>query len=207
MSALVDPSSQIDGRELRSIRTRAAIVDAWLELMSEGDLAPTAKDVADRARIGLRTVFQHFSDMNALQRAACEQQINRVLDTTERVSPDLPLAERIDAVARTRARIWEDVTMLRRACERQEWLSADIQGFLTRWERATEELTRRVFATEFAQLSGKQCIIQSVDALLSWSTWNQLRHRRSLPVEEAISVLVGSVSTLLDLHRTSIVND
>jgi AcrR family transcriptional regulator len=204
MSALLDESMQIDGRELRSIRTRAAIIEAWLQLMSEGDLSPTAKDVADRARIGLRTVFQHFSDMNALHLAACDSFSERVLASVEGISSDLPLEERIDAVVRLRGRVWEDMTMLRRACERQEWLSAEIHSFLIEWERLSERQAARIFANEFAQLAHLHCIVHSVDTLLSWSAWNQLRQRRSLSVEEAISTVIGSVSALLNRHLTSI---
>src|SRR4051794_8789923 len=46
MSAVLELSTAIDGRWLRSIRTRAAIIDAWLELIETGDLSPTAKSVA-----------------------------------------------------------------------------------------------------------------------------------------------------------------
>src|SRR3954453_10138627 len=138
MSAVLDPPTQIDGRELRSIRTRAAIIEAWLELMSEGDLAPTAREVADRARIGLRTVFQHFSDMTALQVAASACFLDRAVMTVVPVTGELPLQERIERVVANRSRLFESVTMLRRACERQEWMSNEVQAIIHEWERIGE---------------------------------------------------------------------
>ena len=59
-------SETLDGRALRSERSREAIAAALFELVGEGNLEPTAQQVADRAHVGIRTVFRHFSDMEAL---------------------------------------------------------------------------------------------------------------------------------------------
>ena len=64
-----DPDSAAkkpDGRLLRSERSRQQIIDATQELVNEGVLVPTAQNVADRAEVGIRTVFRHFADMEAL---------------------------------------------------------------------------------------------------------------------------------------------
>ena len=37
-----------------------------LELVREGRIAPTAEEVAQRASVGLRTVFRRFKDMESL---------------------------------------------------------------------------------------------------------------------------------------------
>jgi len=199
MSAVLEQPTQIDGRELRSIRTRAAIIDAWLELMAEGDLAPTAKEVADRARIGLRTVFQHFSDMNVLQRAAGEEQLARLLPTAVHVSADLPLADRIETMVANRGHLFESVTLLRRSCERQEWVSPEIHDFIDDWEKLCSASTLRVFAPELSVMPFEKhdTVGAAVDAVLSWSTWNQLRRRRGLSVEESEAVMRRGLDALL----------
>ena len=56
----------LDGRVLRGEKSRESIVDALFELVGEGVLAPTAQQVAERAGVGLRSVFRHFSDMERL---------------------------------------------------------------------------------------------------------------------------------------------
>lgn len=55
-----------DGRTLRAERTRAAIIDAHMALMLEGDPQPTARRVAERAGVSLRTLWGHFADLEAL---------------------------------------------------------------------------------------------------------------------------------------------
>ena len=55
-----------DGRVRRSQRSGQAIVEALMELVGEGVLEPTAQQVAERAHVGIRTVFRRFSDMESL---------------------------------------------------------------------------------------------------------------------------------------------
>ena len=44
-----------------------------LELVNEGNLIPTAQQVSDRAGVGIRSVFRHFSDMESLYQVLGEQ--------------------------------------------------------------------------------------------------------------------------------------
>ena len=66
--AQVEPHIETDGRRLRAVRSRDQIVDAMLALVGEGDMNPSAAQVAERAQVGLRSVFRHFEDMDALYR-------------------------------------------------------------------------------------------------------------------------------------------
>ena len=58
--------SKIDGRQQRSERSRQQIIDAMRKLVEVGIYIPTAKQVADKAEVNIRTVFRHFSDMDKL---------------------------------------------------------------------------------------------------------------------------------------------
>ena len=57
-----------DGRHRRSMSSQRRIVQAMLELVAEGNIAPSADEVSDRAGVGRRSVFRHFSDMDSLYR-------------------------------------------------------------------------------------------------------------------------------------------
>src|SRR5580692_11820333 len=65
---MLDQVAEADGRRRRSQDSRARIVAAMLELTRAGDVAPSAEQVAERAQVGLRTVFRHFNDMDSLYR-------------------------------------------------------------------------------------------------------------------------------------------
>jgi TetR/AcrR family transcriptional regulator, regulator of autoinduction and epiphytic fitness len=205
MTSVADFTPGTDGRWMRSARTRVAIIDAWIELIQAGDLAPTAKSVADRARIGLRTIFQHFTDMNSLHGAAGEEFIMRLAPCATHIRGDLALAERVDLIIADRSRLFEAVTMVRRSCERQEWMSADVHGVIQRWERAGAQDTARVFATELDRLPAEHQMIQTlaINTVLSWSTWNHLRSRCVLSTEDARAVMMRSLTSLLPPVRHS----
>ena len=61
-----------DGRLLRSERSRQLIIEAIIELVDEGFLIPTAQQVAERAGVGIRSVFRHFDDMDSIFETANE---------------------------------------------------------------------------------------------------------------------------------------
>ena len=58
-----------DGRNLRSINSQKLIVDACIKLFKEGNLEPTAQQVADASGVGIRTVFRQFDEMENLFKA------------------------------------------------------------------------------------------------------------------------------------------
>ena len=61
-----------DGRKVRRHKNRHRIVAAMLELVRDGAISPGAEEVAERAGVGLRTVFRHFDDMESLYREMAE---------------------------------------------------------------------------------------------------------------------------------------
>lgn len=55
-----------DGRRARSLASRSRIIQAAVELVAAGDPNPSAVAVAERAGVGLRSVFRHFEDKEAI---------------------------------------------------------------------------------------------------------------------------------------------
>src|ERR1700723_3771814 len=68
----------VDGRIVRGHNNRRRIVAAMLELVRAGAISPSAEDVAERAGVGLRTVFRHFDDMDSLYREMAEAMRNEL---------------------------------------------------------------------------------------------------------------------------------
>ena len=58
--------TKIDGRRQRSSQSSDLIAQACIEIINEGNLNPTAKEVAKRAGVGTRTVFRQYEDMEDL---------------------------------------------------------------------------------------------------------------------------------------------
>jgi TetR/AcrR family transcriptional regulator of autoinduction and epiphytic fitness len=55
-----------DGRVARRLQNRDRILDALFELLRSGRVHPTLREVAERAGVTPRTLFNHFSDVGAL---------------------------------------------------------------------------------------------------------------------------------------------
>ena len=73
---------RIDGRRLRSERTRQLIIEAFLLLLREHTHMPTAVQIADRAGYSVRSVFQRFPDLHSLHVAATDFALGKALGTT-----------------------------------------------------------------------------------------------------------------------------
>src|SRR5207249_1361982 len=89
--------------------------DACLALVDEGDLRPSAVRISERAGVSVRSVFQHFDDMEALFTATSDRLGERIAPLQMTVDPDMPLDERIRTVVRQRAPMLEAITPFRRA--------------------------------------------------------------------------------------------
>src|SRR5712691_10994416 len=116
-----------DGRAARSHRTRRAIVDAMRSLHAEGDLRPTAPRLAERAGVSLRTVWQHFADMEALLLEAGRRDLEVLLQIVRPIAAELPLADRIARFADQRTRVHEQMTPGWRAARIQQPFSPELR--------------------------------------------------------------------------------
>src|SRR5258706_15279415 len=68
---------RVDGRRLRSERTRQLIIEAFLSLLRETAQMPTAVQIAERAGYSVRSVFERFPDLTALRMAATDCSLAR----------------------------------------------------------------------------------------------------------------------------------
>ena len=166
-----------DGRTLRSLRTREAIVDATIGLLEEGDLRPTAPRVAERAGVSVRSVFQHFDDLETLHASVAERLVDRVAVLVLPVPPDLPLAERLDRFVHQRVLLLEVVTPIRRAADVHGPFSREITARLRDGQAFLRAELERTFEPELrAAGAHRDDVLDSLDSVLSWATWEGLRN-------------------------------
>jgi len=128
-STLPTRSTQ-DGRVLRGARNRHAVVEAMLALIEEGDPRPTAKRVAERAGVALRSVFHYFDDVESVLAAAARLQAQRHWHLVQPVAPELPVGERVAQVVAQRSTLFERIAPARRAALLVEHDSPVIRAWL-----------------------------------------------------------------------------
>jgi AcrR family transcriptional regulator len=189
----------LDGRVARSHRTRGAIVDALIALLEEGNVQPTVEEVAARAGVAPRTVFQHYADREALFAAVSERRQAQLGVLMGEIDVDAPLPERIAALADQRARVYEWVAPVRRAALLMEPFSAQVRTALEGFRAVKRAEVRRVFAAELAAVPGgeRAPLEAALCAATSYSAWEALRTHQGLDVEAARAALECSLRALL----------
>ena len=193
------PDATTDGRLARSLNTRAAVVDALLALIEAGDLQPTAPRIAERAGVSLRSVFQHFRDLEALFAAAAARQTERLRPLIQPIPPAAPLAQRLAALVAQRARLLETLSPVRRAALLMEPFSNEVATRLREVRALKRAQITHVFATELAACPAgeRRDLLAALDAAGSYSTWHALRVHQGLPVDRARKVLAHLFTALL----------
>jgi TetR/AcrR family transcriptional regulator of autoinduction and epiphytic fitness len=195
----VSAAEKIDGRTARARRTREAIVDAVLGLLDAGDLRPSVEDIAARAGVSPRSIFQHFGDRETLLRAVGMRQTERVSQIVEHLPDTGPFDERLEAFVDQRARVLEFITPVRRSALLNEPFSegshAGLQAFRA-FKRAEAE---RVFAPELDARppAEREELVHAMGAATDWSTWEALRAHQGLSVADARAVMRRTIAALL----------
>ena len=189
----------IDGRLLRSIRTRDRVLDAFLALIEEGDLSPTAQRVAVRAEVSLRTVFHQFEDLDTLHRLAGERLRERVAAVTEPVDVTLPLPQRLEAFTRRRVRVLTVLHPLASAARLREPVSQALRDNRDALRAVARAQLEAVFAPELEPLSdaSRHRLVTALGLVTSWAAWWQLREESELSPDEAGEVMRSGVAALL----------
>jgi AcrR family transcriptional regulator len=198
---MVQPANltRLDGRIARSRRTRAGIVDALLDLLHEGHVQPTIEEIACRAGVAPRTVFQHYADREALFAAVTERQVEKLTPLMERLDAEGPVEERLDALVAQRAAVYEVVAPVRRAALLMEPFSEHTHSTLVAFRELKRRDVLRLFAREVEAVApGRRPLLEAaLGASASWSAWDALRTQQGLEPETAAAVMRGTLGALL----------
>ncbi len=191
---MTSPPQRVDGRTARSERTRNAIVDAHVSLITDGDLRPTADRIAKLAGVSLRALWSHFADMEALFAASGERILERRDASFAPIPADLPLAERITAYCHQRARMLEAIGPAAKASALKEPFSPALQRYRKLHVQRVREELRALFA---AEIGDDEDLLTSLTAVSMWNHWDTLRTPLDLSPEAARTSLERTVTALL----------
>lgn len=188
----------IDGRTARAVRTKDAIVDATLALIDEGDLRPTGPRIAERAGVSVRSIFQHFDDLDALFSAVGERVALRIVGLIRPIDPTAPVAERTRAFIEQRTTVVESLTPVLRAALVHAASSTVIRGQFENGHQFLVAQIDEVFAPEIAAAGDSGSVLRDgLVVALSWPAWDLLRGAQGRSVDEARAVTAAMVRALL----------
>jgi TetR/AcrR family transcriptional regulator of autoinduction and epiphytic fitness len=168
---------KVDGRRARGIRTRDAIVSAFMDLIAGGDIAPTAQRIADGAGVSVRSVYQHFTDVEGLYADASARTFSRVKAATREVDSRWPLKRRVEEYTANRTTALEMMTPFSRASRLIEPTSTAVRKSRLEMQRWGRDRVAATFATELDKLRGSQRarLLAALDTMSSAEAWEHLR--------------------------------
>lgn len=190
-----------DRRIERANRTRDNIVDALLELIDDGNFRPTAREIAARANVSLRSLYVHFDDVEALFHAAAIRHKIRLDEFRTELVTSGPFEERLAAFMTRRITFYEAGEKVRQAALLQEPFSPALHSILEEARQAGRAELDKVFGPE---LSGRKGASRRapLDVITNPSTWTALRNQHGLDVDAARAVVCDMVRALLEQDRT-----
>lgn len=190
----------LDGRTARAQRTLRIISEAHIGLINDGELRPSAKQIAARAGVSVRALWDHFKDMEALMANTAARQLAEQDEALEPVPVVLPLAERVAAYSSQRASILEAVAPLARAADLQRPFSAALQQNLQENLKRIRDDVERLFEAELGGLdpAHRTRMVLSICAAADWANWKLLRDSFGQSSDEARAVVENTLAALLD---------
>lgn len=185
---------RVDGRRERGRSSHKRIVEAMMELIVAGDLSPSAARVAEEAGIGLRTVFRHFDDMDALYAEITATITERVAPIVMAPYPDQPWRANICELVRRRIRLFETTLPFRLAANIKRYQSPFLMAQYSRVVMFEREL---ILCLLPGSVRADRIGVEALCAALSFHTWRTLRHDQSLSAEEAGTVMSQMVEAVM----------
>jgi len=183
-----------DGRRLRSERSRQAIIEAGQALIEEGVLVPTAQLISERAGVGIRSFFRHFSDMENLFATVDAEGRAEVEALFVGGDRDGTLEERLLHAVERRADGEEEQRNVILSTAAQSWRYEILRKNYARYQRG---LRRDLddWIPELKTMSASER--EAVDAVASAEMWFRLRDHQSLSKKQSIEIIVAMLTRLI----------
>lgn len=180
-----------DGRLARGARTREAIITALVDLVAAGTLDPTFAEIAERAGVSERTVYHHFGDFESLAAAVARGQLDQHGHLAHPPAPTGDAVDRVRALVRQRAAYFEAITPLRRGAAVVAHRNATVERLLATQAQRFRTQVESLFAAELNALTtgDRRTLLDVLDVLACWETWERLRRVQGLDVAAAERVL------------------
>lgn len=179
------PAPPTDGRLLRSKASRARIIGAILEFAQEGNVSPSAASVADRAKVGRRTVFSLFGDMESLYAEVYLEVITRIARYRNVSLEGATWQERFERLIDRRIKLFEEIAAIKRCADTRRHRSPFM-------DRAHHEIRKAIRLVLFNVLPPSiredEVRFEALDLALSLESWTRMRFDQALSAEMAAKV-------------------
>jgi AcrR family transcriptional regulator len=190
---------RVDGRRLRSERTRQSIIEAYLELLRRNPQIPTSAQIAREAGVAVRSVFERFSDLAALTLATADHAIavGQAEAAPRDVHGDRPT--RIHSHVATRAAACERWLPLLRVMVTTQQQVQELRMRVVMARQGNIVRMRMMYAPELAGLAdpAREQLLVAMATMISFESWDQMRDCYGLSSESAQAVWRAAIDRML----------
>jgi AcrR family transcriptional regulator len=168
-----------------------------VSLIEEGDPRPTARRVADRAGVCIRTLYHHFHGIDAVFCGAATAQIavhhQRIVPLPARG----PLEVRVLALCRQRRYLFEAVAPLLRTRFAGPPMRPELRAAMGSLSVTLQRELATTFRDELVVRAGRaDTLFSTLDVLTGWHCWESLRFGAARSPSEAERVMARMVLDL-----------
>ena len=155
---------------------------------------PTAQQISERAGVGIRSFFRHFSDMEALFEAADSEGREDTEALFMGGNRDGTLEERILHAVERRADGYEDQKNIIMTAAAQSWRYEVLRKNYAHYQRGLRK-DLNDWLPEIKTLPAAER--EAVDAVASAEMWLRLRNHQGLSKKQSIGILVNLLTRMI----------
>lgn len=195
-------SRQIDGRRLRSERTKLLIIEAYLELLRKNPKQmPTAGQIAEQAGCSPRSIFERFTDLRALNVATADYAVAVGQSEAPARDVDGDRQTRIKSHVNTRALSCEKWLPLWHALTTTQDQLPELKTRVVLARLGNIERMKLMYGPELSTISTseREQLLIALATLVSFESWDQMRDCYKLSVESAQGIWVSMIDRALPL--------
>lgn len=188
-----------DGRRRRSERTKQLIMEAYLALLRECQDIPTAAQIAARAGISTRLIFERFVDLQSLSLATADYAFAMAKSQAIVHDAEGERPARIRSHVETRAETCEGWLPLWRVLVANQARLPQLRTRLGIFRQAVMQRIELMYAPELGTLPAldRRDLLIALEALIDFESWARMREGHGLSREDACQVWIRMIDRLL----------
>ncbi|HEY5662982.1 MAG TPA: TetR/AcrR family transcriptional regulator [Ilumatobacter sp.] len=199
----VEHEPNVDGRRARRQRSLAAVSEAMIDLVFEGNLPPTADQVAARAGVSVASLFRYFETLDDLRRQTIDTYFDRYAHLFD--IPGVgegPLDERIAHFVESRATLYETTEPMCRLVRLRAHDVEEANQLVHLINATLADQVRHHFDPELARLAPAAAddITIAACALTSFESWDLVSRQLGRTPPQVRRAWERALSHLLTPH-------
>ncbi|MGQ0583379.1 MAG: TetR/AcrR family transcriptional regulator [Reyranella sp.] len=191
--------ARVDGRRLRSMRTRQLVIEAYLALLRDNPAIPTAAQVAEQAGYSVRSIFERFPDLHALRIAATDYAFSLANNQSATTGFEGDRQTRIKLHVEMRAHICAQWLPLWRALIANKGESKELEMRIQAIRGVIVNRIELMYRPELSTLGEpeRRQTVLAIDALIDFESWARMHEFFGLSFEEGCTVWIRAIDRLL----------